>query len=72
MEFKAQKSVKALKKLSSIPAKVLRGGKLNEINSEEIVPSDIVFTEAGDMVPADGIIMRVTIRTYKWEVIRSY
>ena len=60
MEFKAHKSVKALKKLSSIPAKVLRDGKLNEINSEEIVPGDIAFTEAGDMIPADGIIIRST------------
>lgn len=60
MEFKAHKSVKALKKLSSIPAKVLRSGKLNEINSEEIVPGDIVFTEAGDMIPADGRIVRST------------
>jgi Ca2+-transporting ATPase len=60
MEFKAHKSVKALKKLSSIPAKVLRGGKVNEINSEEIVPGDIAFTEAGDMIPADGIIIRST------------
>ena len=60
MEFKAHKSVAALKKLSSIPAKVLRSGKLNEINSEEIVPGDIAFTEAGDMIPADGIIIRST------------
>ncbi len=60
MEFKAHKSVKALKKLSSIPAKVMRGGKLNEINSEEIVPGDIAFTEAGDMIPADGRIIRST------------
>ena len=58
MEFKAHKSVAALKKLSSIPAKVLRGGKLLEINAEEIVPGDIVFTEAGDMIPADGKIYR--------------
>ncbi len=58
MEFSAYKSVKALKKLSSIPAKVLRGGKLNEINSEELVPGDIVFAEAGDMIAADGIIIR--------------
>ena len=71
MEFKAQKSVKALKNYHLFLQRY-SGGKLNEINSEEIVPSDIVFTEAGDMVPADGIIMRVTIRTYKWEVIRSY
>ncbi len=60
MEFKAQRSVLALKKLSSIPAKVLRDGKLTEINSEEIVPGDIVFTEAGDMIPADGRIFKST------------
>ncbi len=60
MELKAQKSVAALKKLSSIPAKVLRGGKLFEINAEEVVPGDIVFTEAGDMIPADGRIYRST------------
>ena len=58
MELKAQKSVAALRKLSSIPAKVLRDGKLFEINSEEIVPGDIIFTEAGDMIPADGRIHR--------------
>ena len=60
MEFKAQRSVLALKKLSSIPAKVLRYGKLTEINAEEIVPGDIVFTEAGDMIPADGKIFKAT------------
>jgi len=60
MEFKAHKSVMALKKLSSIPAKVVRSGTLHEINSEEIVPGDIVFTEAGDMIPADGRIIRST------------
>ena len=60
MEFKAQRSVLALKKLSSIPAKVLREGKLTEINSEEIVPGDIVFAEAGDMIPADGRIFKAT------------
>ena len=58
MEFKAYNSVKALKKLSSIPAKVLRAQKLHEINSEDLVPGDIVFVEAGDMIPADGIIYR--------------
>jgi len=60
MEFKAQRSVLALKKLSSIPAKVLRDGKLTEINSEDIVPGDILFTEAGDMIPADGRIYKAT------------
>lgn len=60
MEIKARKSMLALKKLSSIPAKVLRKGKLNEINSENIVPGDIIFAEAGDMISADGRICRST------------
>ncbi len=60
MEIKARKSMLALKKLSSIPAKVLRNGKLNQINSENIVPGDIIFAEAGDMISADGRICRST------------
>ncbi|MBC7746203.1 MAG: cation-translocating P-type ATPase [Flavobacterium sp.] len=60
MEIKARKSMLALKKLSSVPAKVLRNGKLNEINSENIVPGDILFAEAGDLISADGRICRST------------
>lgn len=60
MEITARKSMLTLKKLSSIPAKVLRNGKLNEINSENIVPGDIIFAEAGDMISADGRICRST------------
>jgi P-type Ca2+ transporter type 2C len=58
MEFKAQQSMLSLKRLSSIPAKVLRDGQLLEINSEEIVVGDVVYLEAGDMVPADGRVCR--------------
>ncbi|HUC82581.1 MAG TPA: HAD-IC family P-type ATPase [Flavisolibacter sp.] len=58
MEFRAQQSMLALKRLSSVPAKVLRNGKLHEVNSQEIVPGDVVYIEAGDMVPADGRIFR--------------
>ena len=52
--FKAEKSLDSLKAMSSPTAKVLRDGKKVEINSAEIVPGDIVFLEAGDMVVADG------------------
>lgn len=54
MEYKAEKSMNALQKLSAIPAKTLRNKKLEEINAEEIVPGDVIFVEAGDMIPADG------------------
>lgn len=58
MEFQAERSMEALKKLSILPAKVIRNGELSEINAEEIVPGDLIFLEAGDMVPADGRIAR--------------
>lgn len=58
MEFQAERSMEALKKLSMLPAKVIRGGQLKEINAEELVPGDLIFLEAGDMVPADGRIGR--------------
>ncbi len=54
MEFKAERSMNALKKLSAVPAKVLRDKQLEEINAKNIVPGDIIYIEAGDMIPADG------------------
>lgn len=58
MEYQAERSMEALKKLSILPAKVIRNGELKEINAEELVPGDLIFMEAGDMVPADGRIVR--------------
>jgi P-type Ca2+ transporter type 2C len=60
MEFRAERSMQALKKLSTSPAKVIRDGKLTEINSESIVPGDVVFIEAGDLVSADGRIITLS------------
>lgn len=52
-ESKAEKSLEALKKLSSHVAKVIRDGKLSIIPSKELVPGDLVIIETGDYVPAD-------------------
>lgn len=52
-ESKAEKALEALKNMSSPYAKVKRNGEVKLIKSEEIVPGDIVFLEAGDYVPAD-------------------
>ena len=51
---KAEESIQSLKSLSSPKTKVLRDGEKVELSSEEIVPGDIIFIEAGDLVPADG------------------
>lgn len=60
MEYQAENSMNALKKLSAVPAKVQRDRKLEEINAEEIVPGDIIYIEAGDVIPADGRIFNAS------------
>ncbi|HCU07815.1 MAG TPA: ATPase, partial [Clostridiales bacterium] len=52
-ESKAEKSLEALKQLSSPVAMVRREGKIFEIPAAELVPGDIVLLEAGRVVPAD-------------------
>ncbi len=53
-ESKAEKAIEALQKMSAMKSRVLRGGKIVEINSEDIVVGDICLLEAGDAIPADG------------------
>ncbi len=52
-EFKAEKAVEALQKMTTPKSVVRRDGKAIEINSEEVVPGDIVILDAGRYVPAD-------------------
>lgn len=56
--IKAQCSLESFKQLSAPNAKVIRDGVKQEISSREIVPGDIVMLEAGDMIVADGRILR--------------
>ena len=53
-EKKAQTSMAALKRLTIPEAKVLRNGKRVIVKSDDLVPGDIVYLDAGDFVPADG------------------
>lgn len=52
-EGKAKHAIEALKKLTSPKALVKRDGKEIEISGTELVPGDIVYLEAGRVVPAD-------------------
>ncbi|PSG99782.1 MAG: haloacid dehalogenase [Nanohaloarchaea archaeon SW_4_43_9] len=56
-DYKAEKSIQALKDLSTPKATVLRDGKRKEIDSRELVPGDIIFLEQGDAVPGDARII---------------
>ncbi len=58
-EYKAEKTVEALKKLVGQKAKVRRGGTVQEIDAVDIVPGDIVLLEEGAKVPADLRLIQV-------------
>lgn len=53
-EFRAEKSLMALRELSTPTAKVIRNGTLRTIPAISLIPGDLVLVEAGDHIPADG------------------
>lgn len=53
-DYRAEKSIEALKKMSTPNTTVLRDGKKIEVDSTELVPGDVIFLETGDAVPADA------------------
>ena len=57
-EGKASASVAALQKMMVVRARARRDGELVEVPMEGLVPGDIVNIEAGDLVPADGRLVR--------------
>lgn len=56
-ENKAEKSLEALKKMSTPLAKVKRDGQVFQIESRLLVPGDVIEIEAGDFIPADCLIL---------------
>ncbi|MEG1535595.1 MAG: cation-translocating P-type ATPase [Clostridia bacterium] len=53
-EDKAEKSLDALKKMSSPTCKVRRDGLVQELSTDQLVAGDIILVEAGDYIPADA------------------
>ncbi len=58
-EYKAEKTVEALKKLVSTKVKVRREGEVIEIDAGEVVPGDIVLLDEGQKVPADTRLIQI-------------
>lgn len=56
-EYRSEKSIEALKNMTSPSAIVIRDGKQKNINAADIVPGDVVLLQTGDKVPADGLLI---------------
>jgi len=52
-EYRAERSLEALKKMTAPDAKVKRGNRIIKIAANSLVPGDIVYLDTGDIVPAD-------------------
>ncbi|MBI4716047.1 MAG: HAD-IC family P-type ATPase, partial [Nitrospirae bacterium] len=53
-EYRAEKSVEALRRLLPFRVKVVRDGKERELPAREVVPGDVIRLTEGDRVPADA------------------
>ncbi|MFW6056256.1 MAG: cation-translocating P-type ATPase, partial [Chloroflexota bacterium] len=56
-ESQAQKAMEALMSMAAPRAQVKRGGELQSIQAESVVPGDIIYLESGNRVPADARII---------------
>ena len=59
-EFRAERSLAALRKMSVATARVFRDGVFRSIPARELVPGDLIVLEAGDRVPADARLIYTT------------
>lgn len=53
-KFKAEKALEALQNMLSPLARVIRNGKTEEIEANQLVPGDIILISEGDRIPADA------------------
>lgn len=53
-EYQAEKSMQALKNMTTSYARILRNGTVHQSLVKELVPGDVLLLEAGDVVPADA------------------
>ncbi|TKB55794.1 MAG: cation-translocating P-type ATPase [Nitrospira sp.] len=59
-EYRAERSLAALRKMSVATARVFRDGVLRSIPARELVSGDLIHLEAGDRIPADARLIYTT------------
>ncbi|HSA73183.1 MAG TPA: cation-translocating P-type ATPase [Nitrososphaeraceae archaeon] len=56
-EFKSEKAIEALKKMTAATCRVIRNNEESIIDVAELVPGDVILISAGDKVPADAYLI---------------
>jgi len=57
-EYRASRAMAALRRRLALQARVWRDGQLRTVASSELVPGDVVELCAGQLVPADGVVLQ--------------
>ncbi|HBT47291.1 MAG TPA: calcium-translocating P-type ATPase, SERCA-type [Peptococcaceae bacterium] len=56
-EYRAERSLEALREMAAPFARVIRDGREQRILARDLVPGDIILVEGGDRVPADALLV---------------
>lgn len=56
-EYRANTTAEKLRQSVSVRSTVLRDGVATDISIQEVVPGDVAFLSAGDLIPADGLVL---------------
>ena len=59
-EHRAQHAAEMLRQSIALSTRVLRDGREKSIPLNEVVPGDLVLLKAGDLVPADGLVIEAS------------
>lgn len=63
-EYRAERAMEALKRMTAPTALVLRDGKETKVAARELVPGDIILIKTGDRIPADArLIEAINLKT---------
>lgn len=59
-EARASKAIEALRSRLALTSRVVRGGKETTVPAARLVPGDLVLLSAGNLIPADGLVLEST------------
>ena len=58
-DYHANKEINALFKRVQVKTSVIRNGRVEDVPTESVVPGDVIFLHAGDVIPADSRLVKI-------------
>ena len=68
-EYRGEKALEALREAAAPSARVRRGGRVEDVPTQQLVPGDLVLLRTGDVVPADLRLVRADALAFDRSVL---